>query len=392
MALAAEQLLTDEERAALVALRRDLHATPELAFEEFDTARKVAATLRDAGLEVQEGIAGTGVKAVLRGASPGRTMLIRADMDALPVQETSGRSYGSRTAGKMHACGHDGHTTMLLGAARYLAESKPFDGTVYFIFQPAEENEGGGRAMVQDGLFDRFPMESVYGMHNVPGIPAGTFGIRPGPIMASFDVFEIRIVGHGAHAALPHTGIDPIVAGSQLVQALQSIVSRNVDPLDSGVITVTQFHAGDTWNVIPEEVVLRGTTRAFRPPTQDLIERRLRETAEGVARLSGTRIDVRYERRYPPTINSAEETEHCRQVAEQLVGPQGVAYPVEPLMAAEDFAFMLQAKPGCYVFIGNGPGESGCMLHNPRYDFNDRILPMGSSYWVRLVEHLLPRR
>ncbi len=372
--------------------RRDLHAHPETAFEEFRTSGLVADRLHAFGIEVHRGIGRTGVVGRLTAGSSARAIGLRADMDALHIREQNPFSHRSRHEGKMHGCGHDGHTTMLLGAARYLAETKRFDGTVYFIFQPAEENEGGGRAMIDDGLFDRFPMESVYGMHNWPGMPAGTFGFRIGPMMASFDTFEITIGGRGSHAALPHTGIDPIVAGTQLVQALQTIVSRNVDPVDSGVISVTQFHGGDTWNVIPESVVLRGTTRAFRPETQDLIERRLGEAADGVARLSGTRIDVRYERRYPPTINSAAETEACRRIAQQLVGADRIVFPVEPVMGAEDFAFMLQARPGCYAFIGNGAGEGGCTLHNPRYDFNDQILPIGSSYWARLTEHLLPAK
>ncbi|HVL56574.1 MAG TPA: M20 aminoacylase family protein [Burkholderiaceae bacterium] len=376
----------------LTAWRQDLHAHPETAFEEVRTSQVVAERLESFGIEVHRGIGRTGVVGVLRAGSGQRAIGLRADMDALHIREQNAFEHRSRNDGRMHACGHDGHTTMLLGAARYLAETRPFDGTVYFIFQPAEENEGGGRVMIEDGLFDRFPMESVYGMHNWPGVPAGHFGLRAGPMMASFDIFEVSIAGRGSHAALPHTGIDPIVAGSQLVAALQTIVSRNVDPIDAGVVSVTQFHGGDTWNVIPEGVVLRGTTRSFRPDTQDLIERRLREAAEGVARLSGTKIDVRYERRYPSLINSAAETEVCRRVAEQLVGAERVTSPVEPVMGGEDFAFMLQAKPGCYVFIGNGPGEGGCMLHNPRYDFNDAILPVGASYWVRLVETLLPKR
>ncbi|MGP1683536.1 MAG: amidohydrolase, partial [Giesbergeria sp.] len=283
---------------------------------------------------------------------------------------------------------HDGHTAMLLGAAKYLSQTRTFDGTVHFIFQPAEENEGGGREMVEQGLFDKFPCESVYGMHNWPGMPVGQFGLRAGPMMASFDIFEIELTGRGSHAALPHTGIDPVVAATALVQALQSITSRNVNPVESAVVTVTQIHAGDTWNVIPDAAVLRGTARAFRPEVQDLIERRLREICAGTAATYGTQVKVRYERRYPPLINAAPETEICTSVMQAMVGAENVLR-VAPTMGSEDFAFMLQAKAGCYVFIGNGPGESGCMLHNARYDFNDQILPLGASYWANLVEHIL---
>jgi amidohydrolase len=261
---------------------------------------------------------------------------------------------------------------------------------VHFIFQPAEENEGGGREMVEQGLFEKFPCESVYGMHNWPGMPVGQFGLRAGPMMASFDIFEIEVTGRGAHAAMPHTGIDPVVAASALVQALQTIASRNIDPVESAVVSVTQIHAGDTWNVIPDGAVLRGTTRAFTPKVQDLVERRLREICAGTAAAYGAEVKLRYERRYPPTVNAARETEVCASVLERMVGPENVVR-VQPTMGSEDFAFMLQAKPGCYVFVGNGPGEGGCMLHNPHYDFNDEVLPLGASYWAHLVEHVLAR-
>lgn len=370
--------------------RHDIHAHPETAFEEQRTSALVAKKLESFGLSVHKGLGRTGVVGTLSAGSGKRAVGLRADMDALHIQEKNGFDHRSQHEGKMHACGHDGHTTMLLGAAKYLAETKNFDGTVHFIFQPAEENEGGGREMVEQGLFDKFPCDSVYGMHNWPGIPVGQFGLRPGPMMASFDIFEIELTGRGSHAALPHTGIDPVVAASALVQALQTITSRNVDPIESSVVTVTQVHAGDTWNVIPDAAVLRGTTRAFRPEVQDLVERRMREICAGIAATYGAQVKIRYERRYPPTVNAARETEICASVLERMVGPENVVR-VPPVMGSEDFAFMLQAKAGCYVFVGNGPGEGGCMLHNPHYDFNDEVLPIGASYWANLVEHILAK-
>ncbi len=378
-------------RGEMIAWRHELHAHPETAFEELRTSAFVAEKLESFGLKVHRGLARTGVVGTLSAGSGARAIGLRADMDALHILEQNDFAHRSRHDGKMHACGHDGHTTMLLGAAKYLSETRKFDGTVHFIFQPAEENEGGGREMVEQGLFDKFPCESVYGMHNWPGMPAGQFGFRAGPTMASFDIFEIELTGRGSHAAMPHTGIDPIVAAAALVQALQTISSRNVDPIESSVVSVTQIHAGDTWNVIPDAAVLRGTTRAFKPEVQDLIERRVREICAGVAASHGTKFKLRYERRYPPLINAAAETETCALVMRTLVGPENVMQ-VPPVMGSEDFAFMLQAKAGCYVFVGNGPGEGGCMLHNPHYDFNDQILPLGANYWSNLVEHLLPAR
>jgi amidohydrolase len=371
--------------------RHDIHAHPETAFEEQRTSALVAGKLESFGLRVHKGLGRTGVVGTLSAGSGKRAVGLRADMDALHIHEKNAFHHRSQHEGKMHACGHDGHTAMLLGAAKYLAETKNFDGTVHFIFQPAEENEGGGREMVEQGLFDKFPCESVYGMHNWPGMPVGQFGLRPGPMMASFDIFEIELTGRGSHAALPHTGIDPVVAASALVQALQTIASRNVDPIESAVVSVTQVHAGDTWNVIPDEAVVRGTTRAFRPEVQDLVERRMREICSGIAATYGVQVKTRYERRYPPTVNAARETEICASVLERMVGAENVVR-IPPVMGSEDFAFMLQAKAGCYVFVGNGPGEGGCMLHNPHYDFNDEVLPMGASYWANLVEHLLPKR
>jgi len=371
--------------------RHDIHAHPETAFEERRTAALVAKKLESFGLSVHQGLGRTGVVGTLSAGSGKRAIGLRADMDALHIHEKNAFGHRSQHEGKMHACGHDGHTTMLLGAAKYLSKTRNFDGTVHFIFQPAEENEGGGREMVEQGLFDKFPCDSVYGMHNWPGMPVGQFGLRPGPMMASFDIFEIELTGRGSHAALPHTGIDPVVAASALVQALQSIASRNVDPIESSVVSVTQIHAGDTWNVIPDAAVLRGTTRAFRPEVQDLIERRVREICSGIAATYGTQVKVRYERRYPPTVNAARETEICASVLERMVGGENVVR-VPPTMGSEDFAFMLQAKAGCYVFVGNGPGAGGCMLHNPNYDFNDEVLPLGASYWANLVEHILAAR
>jgi hippurate hydrolase len=369
--------------AEMVGWRRDLHAHPETAFEETRTARLVAEKLASFGIEVHPGVARTGVVGALRAGASARAIGLRADLDGLHIQEQNEFAHRSRYAGRMHACGHDGHTTMLLGAARHLAETKRFDGTVYFIFQPAEENEGGGRAMVEEGLFDRFPMEGVYGMHNWPGIAAGKFGVLPGPMMASFDIFEIAVSGRGAHAAMPHTGIDPVVAASALVQALQTI------PSEPAVVTVTQFHAGDAWNVIPEQAILRGTTRAFRPAVQDQIEAGIRRVCAGIDATHGTRSSVRYERRYPPTVNHPRETGIAAAAMAAVVGAENVLTDLQPTMGAEDFAFMLRAKPGCYVWIGNGPGAGGCVLHSPRYDFNDEILPIGASYWATLVEQVL---
>jgi amidohydrolase len=375
----------------MTAWRRDLHAHPETAFEEHRTSNVVAGLLTAFGLEVHRGLAKTGVVATLRAGQGTRAIGLRADLDALPIQEENAFPHRSNYDGRMHACGHDGHTTMLLGAAKYLAETRRFDGTVHFIFQPAEENEGGGRVMVEEGLFERFPCEAVFGMHNWPNMPVGQFGAMPGPVMASFDTFEIDVAGRGAHGAMPHLALDPIVAASALVQALQTIVSRTLNPADAAVVTVTQFHAGDTWNVIPAQAELRGTTRAFRPDVQDQLEARIRRITAGIDAAYGTSSTVRYERRYPPTINSARETATAAEAIARVVGEANVLTDLQPTMGAEDFAFMLQAKPGCYVWIGNGPGDGGCVLHNPRYDFNDEVLPIGASYWATLVEHVLAR-
>lgn len=371
--------------------RRHLHAHPETAFEEVGTARFVAERLRAFGVdEVHEGIARTGVVGVIRGQPGPRAIGLRADLDALDMQEGTGLPWSSTRPGKHHACGHDGHTTMLLGAARHLAATRRFTGTVVLIFQPAEENEGGGRVMVEEGLFDRFPVESVFGMHNIPGIEAGTFAIRPGPMMASYDIFEITITGRGAHGAMPHHGIDPITLGAGLVQSLQTIVSRNIDPLEPAVLSVTKFHSGTAWNIIPNEAVIGGTVRAFSEDVQAQIERRIRELCAGAATAHGATLQVRYERRYPPTVNTAAEAELCAKVAEGLVGAGRVKRELKPAMGSEDFAWMLRARPGAYMWIGNGTGQSGgCMVHNPGYDFNDAVLPIGAAYWVRLAETAL---
>ncbi len=370
------------------AWRREIHAHPETAFEEYRTSDFVAAKLKSFGLEVHRGLAGTGVVATLK-RGDGPSIGLRADMDALHIHEANGFAHKSQNQGKMHACGHDGHTTMLLGAARYLSEAGKFKGTVHFIFQPAEENEGGGRKMVEEGLFKLFPVEQVYGMHNWPGMPAGRFAVRAGPMMAAFDIFEIIVRGRGAHAAMPHTGIDPVVTAAQIVTGLQTIASRGTHPVDAAVVSVTQIHAGDTWNVIPAEVVLRGTTRSFRPEVRDNIEKSIPRIAEGIAAAHGATVSVRYERRYPPTINEPGATEIAARAATDVVGEAQVERNPTPTMGAEDFAFMLEQKPGCYVWIGNGPTDNERVLHSPHYDFNDEVLPIGASYWARLVETTL---
>ena len=374
--------------------RRHIHAHPETAFEEVGTARYVVERLKSFGVdEIHEGIAKTGVVGVIRAGTSTRAIGLRADMDALDMQEMTGLAWASRNAGKHHACGHDGHTTMLLGAAQHLAQTRDFDGTVYVIFQPAEENEGGARVMVEEGLFDRFPMQAVFGMHNIPGIPQGKIAVKSGPMMASYDIFEITITGRGAHGAMPHQGIDPVTIGAELVQKLQTIVSRNIDPIDPSVLSVTKFHSGSAWNVIPNEAVLGGTVRAFSTAVQDKVEERIRQLCEGTAQSHGATIAVRYERRYPPTINHPGETELCARVATALVGAENVILDPRPAMGSEDFAWMLLKTPGCYVWLGNGgvgqPG--GCSVHNPGYDFNDNILPTGAAYWVTLARTALPR-
>jgi hippurate hydrolase len=376
-------------RSEMTLWRRDIHAHPEMAFHENRTSDLVASQLAAFGIEVHRGLARTGVVGKLRAGTSLRAIGLRADMDALPIEEANTFAHRSQHPGRMHACGHDGHTAMLLGAAKVLSETRPFNGTVYFIFQPAEESEGGGRLMVEEGLFERFPVESVFGMHNWPGLPVGEFAVMPGPMMASSDAFEIRLSGTGCHAAMPHMGRDSIVAASALVLALQTICSRLNSPVDPAAVSVTQIHAGDAWNVIPDQVVLRGTARAFDTQVQALIEQNIRSISQGVAATYGVSADVDYWRRYPPTINTPAEAALAAEVMRGLVGPQRVHTDLPPTMGAEDFAFMLQKRPGAYAWIGNGPGEGGCILHNPHYDFNDEALPLGAAYWCRLVEHIL---
>jgi len=377
--------------AELAALRRDIHAHPELAFDEHRTADLVARELERHGLEVHRGIARTGVVGLLRAGTSARMIGLRADMDALPLAESNQFPHRSRHQGRMHACGHDGHTAMLLGAARYLAAHPEFDGSVAFIFQPAEESEGGAAVMIEDGLFERFPVDAVFGLHNWPGIAVGEMAVMPGPMMASTCAFEITVRGHGCHAAMPHQGIDAIVAGAQLVQALQTVVSRGLHPCEPAVVSVTQFHAGESWNIIPEEVVLRGTIRSFKAEAQEHIERAIERLCSGIAAANGAQIGARFDHRYPPTINSPAETRLCQEVASALLGEERVHTDLPPSMGAEDFAYLLREKPGAYVWLGNGPGTGGCTLHNPNYDFNDAALSFGVSYWVRLVQRALAK-
>ena len=378
--------------ADLVAIRRDIHAHPELAFKEGRTADIVARELAAYGIEVHRGLAKTGVVGILRKGDSRRAIGLRADMDALPLPEKNTFAHRSQHDGQMHACGHDGHTTLLLGAARYIAENIDtlnFDGTVYFIFQPAEESEGGAKVMIDDGLFRQFPMERVFGLHNWPGIPVGELSAMPGPVMAGTCSFEIAIRGHGCHAAMPNQGVDTLLVASHLVLALQTIVSRNLHPCESAVVSVTQIHGGAALNVIPDDAVLRGTIRSFKPEVQAMVEQAIARLCQGMAATYGAQITTGFDQRYPPTVNSVAETEHCRQAAAAVVGKENVRTAELPSMGAEDFAYMLLEKPGCYVWLGNGPGKGGCSLHNPHYDFNDDILPIGVSYWVRLLETAL---
>jgi amidohydrolase len=375
----------------LTQIRRDIHAHPELGFEEQRTSDIVAAKLAEYGCEVHRGLAKTGVVGTLRRGNSLRAVGLRADMDCLPMQEMNRFAHASTHQGKMHGCGHDGHTTMLLGAARYLAETRNFEGAVHFIFQPAEEGGGGGRVMIEEGFFDLFPCDGVFAMHNKPGIPVGHVAVRPGPILASTDRFEITVKGYGTHAAYPHLGIDPFVIGAQITLALQTVVSRNIDPLDSAVLTIGFMRGGSAHNVIPDELVIGGTVRAFRPAVQDLIERRIGEIARGTATTFGATAEANYMRGYPPTVNDATEAAFAATVAAEVCGEDAVDRATPPSMGGEDFSYFLNARPGAMLWLGNGPGEGGCFLHNPKYDFNDSAIPTGVSVFVRLAERFLAR-
>jgi hippurate hydrolase len=378
----------------MTAWRRDFHEHPELAFEEVRTSGIVAQKLREFGCdEVVTGIAKTGVVGVIRGANggAGRAIGLRADMDALPIHEETGLPYASKTPGKMHACGHDGHTAMLLGAAKYLAETRNFDGTVYVIFQPAEENFGGGEVMVKEGLFERFPMERVFGLHNWPGLPAGTFAWRHGPVMAAVANLEVTITGKGAHGAMPHNGNDPIVVAAAIIQALQTIVARNLEPVEAGVITIGHIHGGFTYNVIPQSVTMLGTARWFAKDVGELLEKRFLETVHGIAAAFGATAEAKFIRLYPATVNEPVSTDLAADAARAVVGESRVIELPKPTMGGEDFSFMLEVKDGAYLMLGGGRGPEDPNVHHPRYDFNDDILPIGASWWVTLVERLLPR-
>ncbi|MBK9441275.1 MAG: amidohydrolase [Comamonadaceae bacterium] len=382
-----------QQSPALAALRRDIHAHPELCFKEVRTADVVAQKLTEWGIPMHRGLGTTGVVGMVKNGTSSRAIGLRADMDALPMQEVNTFAHTSTSPGKMHACGHDGHTAMLLAAAQYLSAHRNFDGTVYLIFQPAEEGGGGAREMIKDGLFEKFPMDAVFGLHNWPGSDVGYFAASPGPVMASSNEFKITLHGKGGHAAMPHNAIDPVPVACQLVQAFQTIISRNVKPIEAGVISVTMIHTGEATNVIPNSCELQGTVRTFSLDLLDLIEQRMQHITEHLCTAFGLTAEFEFKRNYPPTINSAAEANFCRQVMASIVGADKVLVQ-EPTMGAEDFSYMLLAKPGCYAFIANGDGThrdmghggGPCMLHNPSYDFNDALLPLGATYWVRLAE------
>ncbi len=377
-------------------IRRDIHAHPELRFEERRTADLIAARLDAWGIPCTRGLGGTGLVGTIAAGGSRRSIGLRADMDALPIQELNDFAHRSRHEGRMHACGHDGHVAMLLAAARFLATERRFDGIVHLIFQPAEEGGAGAQRMIDDGLFQRFPCDEIYAMHNWPGFQVGQFGVRNGPVMASSSEFEITITGKGAHAAMPHNGIDPVLVASHLMQSFQSIVSRNIKPVDAGVLSVTQIHAGDAYNVIPETAVMRGTVRTFTIEALDLIEARMRRIVEQVPAAFDASATMSFHRNYPPTVNHPRETELAAEVLRRMVGAQNVL-DFEPTMGSEDFSFMLLERPGSYILCGNGDGThraSGhglgpCMLHNASYDFNDDLIPVGGSFWVNLVESRL---
>jgi hippurate hydrolase len=386
--------------AELQTIRRNIHTYPELSYEETRTGDLVAEKLTAWGVPVLRGMGVTGVVGVIQRGTSTAAIGLRADMDALPMQEFNTFAHASQHDGKMHACGHDGHTAMLLGAAHYLVQHGNFDGTVYVIFQPAEEGGAGAQKMIEDGLFEQCPMQAVYGMHNWPGAPTGSFGVTPGPMMASSNEFEVIVRGKGAHAAQPHKSVDPIMVAVQIAQSWQTIVSRNKSPLDAGVLSITQIHAGSATNVIPDDATLIGTVRTFTLPVLDLMEQRMRDVATHTAAAFGAEVQFNFKRNYPPLINHALETSFAVGVMQKIVGVENVDASVEPTMGSEDFAFMLQHKPGCYVFLGNGDGghrDAGhglgpCNLHNPSYDFNDDLLPIGATYWIELAQAALPVR
>ncbi len=379
-------------QAEMQTWRQHFHQFPETAFEEVKTAEFIRAKLKDFGLELHTGIAQTGIVACLSAGNSDQKIALRADMDALFIEEKNNLPYKSQHHGKMHACGHDGHSAMLLGAAKYLAEQPNFNGTVYFIFQPAEEGRAGAKQMIDEGLFDKFPADSVFGLHNFPDITAGHFAIKSGPMMASFDCFEIVLSGQATHAAMPHLGEDVLVAAAQLITSLQTVVSRNINPADPAVLSFTQIHGGNTWNAIPDSVKLRGTYRCFDPAVQQLIQEKLYQIANSIAQAFDLKAEVIINPEnpgYPVTSNSDAETAMAIEVAEELVGTDRVILDPEPSMGSEDFSFMLQEKPGCYLWLGNGSSDDDCLLHNPHYNFNDDILTIGASYWVKLVEKIL---
>jgi hippurate hydrolase len=375
----------------MTAWRRDIHAHPELGFEEHRTADFVAGKLEEFGIEVTRGIGRTGVVGALRVGNSTRSLGLRADMDALPIQEENDFAHRSQNAGKMHACGHDGHTTMLLGAARYLAETKNFDGQVFFIFQPAEEGIGGARAMIDDGLFRQFPCDAIFGMHNRPNFPLGKFAVRSGAMMAGGAFFDINITGVGSHGARPESGVDPVVVAAHITTAVQSIVARNVRPRDTAVVSITQIHSGDAYNVIPQRARLSGTVRAFSTEVMELVEKRMGAIARGVAEGLAAKAELDFRVIFAPTVNNADEAEFAAKICTELVGAENVERNPPLIMASEDFSFMLNEVPGCYINIGNGAGEGACEVHNPGYDFNDGALPLGASFFARAVETRLAR-
>ena len=383
------QAIRDSE-AEMRALRHRIHAHPELAYEEFATSDLVAECLSGWGYTVTRGLGGTGLVGTLRAGSCTRALGLRADMDALPIHEASGKPYASTIAGKMHACGHDGHTATLLAAAKHLAATRRFDGTVHLIFQPAEEGLAGARKMIEDGLFERFPCDAVFAFHNMPGFPVGKLGFRAGPAMASSDTVVLTVHGRGGHGSMPHGTIDPVVVAAHIVVALQTIVSRNVDPRRMAVVTVGAIHGGDAPNVIPDSVELRLSVRAHQPEVRLQLRERIEALVQAQAAVFGARVDIDYRWRYPALVNDEAMTRFAREVAREWLGADGLVEDFEPLTGSEDFSFMLEQCPGSYFIIGNGDGELGCSVHNPHYDFNDAILPIGAAYWTRLVERFLP--